>query len=416
MEDKILAWIRGQKAGTIAVLRHQVAGIERVPTSDWDVAVKEYEGAKRSLEESLGHPDLRIERRYVAQHFLCGEQIDLFQRFEWNGCCFLETERFWLGVRVGEDGIPRPSLAHDAIVALLVGLLGGGTFSGRYVPLLELALEREGDEFADCLKWAVGEKASQIMMSLLVAKDYQRIPGVAAKMRRALLWRRAIKAPFSAFKAIGLHWGTEIKHHLHPPFPWIAVLGPDGAGKSTVIEGLSEEFTQRRLKIHRVHWRPAFCRKSVGEVGQVNDPHSVPPRGAFTSILKLGYFWCDWAYSHLLPLRHFRAKNKVVIADRFYIDLLIDPRRYRYGGPMWLASLVFRFFPKPSLTIILTGDPETLYARKKEVRPDEVVRQVEAYEQVMKRARLNGMLIDSTQDVESVRDKVLAEVMDVLRN
>lgn len=415
MEENIIAWIKSREAGRIAVLRHEVAGISRRAESDWDIAVTEVGRARETLKEALGDFDLWIDRRYVSQHFIGGEQIDLFERFEWNGSSFLESERFWSGVKPGDDGIPRPSVAHDALIALMVGLLGGGTFSDRYRPLMELALETEEKEFSSALEWAVGREAAQDLVALLKARQYDDLPTRCRSLRKALVRKRLGDDFFGSARAMVSHWVTELKHHLDPPFPWIAFLGPDGAGKSTVIEGVNEEFARRRLHARRLHWRPDFCRETGEEAKLVSDPHQVPPRGVIPSIAKLFFFWGDWVYSHNIPLRHSRAKNKVTIADRFYLDLLADPRRYRYGAPLWPASLLFRLFPKPDLTIVLSGDPAIFYHRKQEVELGEVARQVTVYEGLAGRKGVNGRVIDATRSIEAVQAEVWAEVLALLR-
>ena len=237
MGNKIVNWIKAQEQGRIVVLRHEVAGISRREGSDWDIVVYDLEASRESLRSEVGEFDVCINRRYVNQHFLAGEQVDFFERFEWNGCCFLDFKRFWAQVRTGEDGIPRPSVAHDALIVLLVGLLGGGTFSMRYCPLMELALREDREEFAEALKWAVGVSASEDLLRIFGSGDYEAIPSRSASLRRALLRKQLSTNIVGNLKSIGLHWWTEVRHHVNSPFPFIAFLGPDGAGKSTVIEG-----------------------------------------------------------------------------------------------------------------------------------------------------------------------------------
>ena len=59
--------------------------------------------------------------------------------------------------------------------------------------------------------------------------------------------------------------------------------------------------------------------------------------------------------------------------------MLVDPRRYRYGGAMWLARWVGKIIPKPDLWILLDAPAEVLQKRKQEVPPEETARQRRAY-------------------------------------
>ena len=49
-------------------------------------------------------------------------------------------------------------------------------------------------------------------------------------------------------KGVIRHWIREAKLHYRPPLPFVAFLGPDGSGKSSVIEGFSERLKVMRLK------------------------------------------------------------------------------------------------------------------------------------------------------------------------
>ena len=81
-------------------------------------------------------------------------------------------------------------------------------------------------------------------------------------------------------------------------------------------------------------------------------------------------------------VRPFLARSGLIIFDRYYNDLLIDPIRYRYGGPLWLAKFFGRFVPPPDLLfLVLDAEDEVIFSRKREVRPEELRRQREGYQQ-----------------------------------
>jgi thymidylate kinase len=89
------------------------------------------------------------------------------------------------------------------------------------------------------------------------------------------------------------------------------------------------------------------------------------------------------------------------IWDRYFHDLLVDPVRYRYGGPMWVVRSLTRWIPTPDLFIILDGPAHVLQARKQEVTPEETARQLCAYRDLA--ARLEGsVVVNVARDLDSV--------------
>jgi len=95
--------------------------------------------------------------------------------------------------------------------------------------------------------------------------------------------------------------------------------------------------------------------------------------------------------------------------DRHLIDALVDPKRYRYGGPMWLLRVIWRFVPQPDLIVLLDAPPEVLQARKQEVPFEESARQREAYRSLV-RSMENGHVVDSTRPLE----QVVGDVSDII--
>jgi thymidylate kinase len=150
--------------------------------------------------------------------------------------------------------------------------------------------------------------------------------------------------------------------------PFIAFLGCDGSGKSAVIRGVTEQLQARGIAVTLGHWRPKAIAISGSSETPIaaDDPHGLPPRGFLSSILKLGWLWLNWWIGWFRDLRA-ASRAGVVLFDRYHADLLIDPRRYRYGGPMWLAKLASQLMPQPDLVVFLDAPAEVLLSRKQEV-------------------------------------------------
>ncbi len=146
---------------------------------------------------------------------------------------------------------------------------------------------------------------------------------------------------------------------------FISFLGCDGSGKSAVIAGVAELLRAREVAVSQGHWRP-LALDSGGEAAADDDPHGKAPRRMLSSILKLGWLWLNWWLGWWKFLSK-ASRNGVVLFDRYHADLPVDPRRYRYGGPMALARLASSLMPQPDLVIFLDAEPDVLLGRKQEV-------------------------------------------------
>jgi thymidylate kinase len=186
--------------------------------------------------------------------------------------------------------------------------------------------------------------------------------------------------------------------------PFIAFLGCDGSGKSAVIQGVAARLEAEGYPVTLGHWRPKPFASSTGSSAAADDPHGKAPRGFVSSILKLGWLWLNWWAAWILHLRK-EAHTGFVLYDRYHGDLLVDPIRYRYGGPMWLAKLVSRMMPQPDLVLFLDASPEILISRKQEVPFEQLVASRGAY-QKLKKQGFPITVVDASQSLSQVRDAV----------
>lgn len=411
VRDEVEAYLRGRcvvdgKSGLV-MLRHGVIGVERSPTSDWDVHACD-PCEEDAFEQCFGAPWVRVVRRFVTQRFYQWGQVDFLHRFEFQGVPYLKLASLRKRLQHGDDGVTRPCLAHDAWIAWMSGVLWGGSFRDRFRPLLAAAWQDEPAELRRCAGEAFGRAWGEQLMAWLRAGMPEQAAAHAGQLRAALVRRAMIFAPGLTLAGRAKHWWAEFKNHLKPPFPWIAILGPDGSGKSSVIAGLDARLREIRTGMRMTHWRPhTFSGKAVrGGPIIVTDPHGKPPRGALASLAKLILIGVDWWIGFFAHARHARATRAVWVSDRYYDDLLVDPRRYRYGGPLAWARWIFRCLPRPDRVIVLTGEAEQIHARKQEVTLDELKRQLGAYRDLATRLGPRAVAVDACQPPEQVIEDV----------
>jgi len=147
-------------------------------------------------------------------------------------------------------------------------------------------------------------------------------------------------------------------------FKIIVFLGVDGAGKSTLIESIIKK---NELKYEKVHFAPDYFRKKKNQIG---NPHNKKYRGIIFSFLKISYWFINY---QIFKIVNYNSK-KIFFFDRYIYDIIIDPLRYRFSLSNKLTKLIIKFIIKPDLIILLTGNPNKIYSRKKELKLKNMVR------------------------------------------
>ena len=193
----------------------------------------------------------------------------------------------------------------------------------------------------------------------------------------------------------------EVASRRNQPGLWVAVFGPDGAGKSAVIKRLACELSPPFAEVQQFHFRPMF-RRHWTDAQPITDPHAKLPRGGLTTIFKLLYWLADCWYGYLVIARPARANSRLVIFDRYFPDILVDPQRYRlHKSSQWFAGLMVRLAPRPDLHILLDVPAEIVQRRKAEVSAAESQRQRLAYRQMLQ-SLPNAFILDASTPVDEV--------------
>ena len=192
----------------------------------------------------------------------------------------------------------------------------------------------------------------------------------------------------------------------------VAFVGVDGAGKSTVLAEVEKALRSLEYSIERRNFRPRILYdRAPREVGSYVHPHSVAPHSAFGSALR-AIIWCAeyWIGTVLAS----RNGTVVQLYDRYFHDLLIDPTRYRYGGPGWLVRMLDAVMVEPDLWVLLDAPPEVLQARKPEFDLAETIRQRLGYVTTIT-VRQSVLVVDAIQPLKEVVAQVEAAILQLLK-
>ena len=254
----------------------------------------------------------------------------------------------------------------------------------------------------------------RVLGNAAASGEWGAVQELLPSLQRELLWPRTARACWSS----GRYWVADATRRFlrwrAPTGAHVVLLGPDGSGKTTIITALGTALAPAFRLVAAKHLAPALFR-GAGANSPVSLPHSRGPRSLIGSLAKAAFWLLDYTVGYYATIRPALARSTLVLFDRYLLDALVDPRRYRYRGPRWLLRLVWALIPKPDLVILLDAPVEVLHARKQEVSLAETRRQRPAYRQLVERLP-NGHVVDAAQPLDRVVRAAGIVVLEFLRS
>ena len=243
-----------------------------------------------------------------------------------------------------------------------------------------------GSHFPDKYAW-MREKTSQSLVVKEKIKAVFRVNSIeecdnidSNKLVMRAVAANFLQRPFNTIGNVLLFLWTFIRNYICSNTGFsIGFTGPDGSGKTTVIDLMIENFGKVFRKAHvYFHFRPMLF-GNLGEVAHsagikkevdrsYEKPHRGTKTGMLSSLLRLSYYSMDYLLGYFLRVKPVTRITRLAIFDRYYTDIICDSRRSRiylpvkflYGWGKW-------FIPSLDYNILLTARTETILTRKREL-------------------------------------------------
>src|SRR5690606_17095281 len=151
-------------------------------------------------------------------------------------------------------GVTAVNPVHEAVVCLLESLLWGGFFQRKYESLVVEMTQREPERMREALVHAAGEGLGGRIFDAASQGRPDRAERLVPQLRRAVWWRAWRRAAGATLRRTVAHFRREVALRLRPPVPWFAVLGPDGSGKSAVLDALERSLPPSLGGVVAHHW------------------------------------------------------------------------------------------------------------------------------------------------------------------
>lgn len=407
--------------------------------SDLDIIVGTDQGRRvrsavlETIRASGGLPIGIAETVGFFKVYALGKTTDEPSRW-WGLCLDFNIGVYFRGLKLLEEtvdwplhdhhGIPVLSDGFAGVLGVLKEVLNNETIPGRYAAAARKAVRDDWPRIESLLAPIGTDGLARLRALLLSNESPHELRYQCRKLRKDIVHNAFTRQGVLSFRQRGAYEWSKMRRYLKPSGVVMAILGVDGAGKSTVINAILPALnaaTHNAVVVQ--HLRPTLLPplallkgKNDSPVGPVLEPHGSKPSGRLGSLFRLAYLTLDYQIGYWLWTRPKIAKQpSVVIFDRYAYDMALDPHRFRISLSCVVAGWFAALAPKPDLIICLHGAPELIAARKHELSVEETRRQIDALRNFSS-MEPRAVLISTDTSVAITRDKVLQTLCDFLRD
>lgn len=314
---------------------------------------------------------------------------------------------------------------YDTVMLLYYKLFAAKKLIPRYRERITIGYQADKN-INQIIQKTSGRKYGNKIIQLLQDKNYDELEFLTTKISQATKIRAFCRIPLRTIKRFCAFCLGKFYHIVicpHKVRKFIAILGPDGVGKSTFIDQLVNHIEfyyvadddKCCIYHHRPGWLPNLG--ALGERAKVMkedkdffQPHRGKPANSFSSFARMSYYWLDYVIGIPLILRRNAKWDFFAIYDRYIYDFLIDPYRSRIKLPYWLRSLFATMVPQPPLVFMLLTDTETIYNRKQELTKEEIERQLAEYRKLSKKSS-RFVILDASQTPEQIAEQAMEIIL-----
>ncbi len=343
-------------------------------------------------------------------------QIDFFHEISWKGIPFLPVDNVLMRSKAlskEKKHIRRPDPIDEMVISFFSTVMNHGLVKEEYWKKWRNIIQKKPQMLRDKFKRRMDEFYAHALIDHIERDDKE---GILKN-----IWRWRIGFFKKQWYEEGLHSLLWVLHYFWCEFKVrvqtkkifrMAFFGVDGAGKTTLLHAVATALIYFSKEQKNFHVRPfIFTNKNDNPKAILHNPHAKPNRSKILSIIKLFYFmviyWID--------LIKWRREPSIEIYDRYFHDIIVDPKRYRYGASeKWLHFFSY-FLPKLDLVILVDIDAETAQSRKQEVTFEETKSQVKAYRQMVKNYFKNPLILSGKDDLESNAQIIQERIVEILK-
>jgi thymidylate kinase len=310
-------------------------------------------------------------------------KLDLHTAFIDRALIYMDAEAALGRAEAGPDGVFHLAPTDWWLHVVLHIILGKPRVPEKYRARLAAWDPEESDRvaiLAGARAFGLDGAIRPVLDDALAALDDPVRLAALRRHVRARLWRdprnvlreARVRLAWSLGRPLGLRRGFTI-----------AFIGPDGAGKSTMIEAFARVFTAMQIPVRSAYMGPwergiLPTRRLLRHFGAGPADELVPAHIAgaqrwlktLKALIKryawYGHCWADMTARHLVRVLPHLLLRRTVLLDRYVHDLMVGFYNTPVENAKGLRRLICRLVPRPDFVILLDNDAEAIWRRKQE--------------------------------------------------
>lgn len=273
------------------------------------------------------------------------------------------------------DGWPRPSESQEQWLALLHALLDRNELRARDIGRMDPWVASIDDAVVSALPAPLRD----VLHRAASERDWDALVAWRGEIRAALRSDQRVGAAGRSAWRSAVRRTTKLQKALLRPGVRVALLGPDGAGKSSTIEALIRSGTVGSSVYLGV--APASERR----------PTALPGVAFLRTVRRLAGAW--------ITATGRRRRGESVALDRHPLEAMIGPPTTKPSTRVrrWMLA---HLLPRPEVVVVLMAPPDVLHERKPEHDLTDVIARRSRYVELA--AERGYPVIDTTAPPDSV--------------
>lgn len=309
----------------------------------------------------------------------------------------------------------RCSPAREAEYLLIKRIIKNSWTATKINEIQCLFKKEEPERHAIKLKW-LGSKGEKLFSKFVRGEQHLSDEAATSKLKQRLEFKFATNHFFRWLVRQAMTLARNLSRMFRPTGFFVAIIGPDGAGKSTISTAIQENLSRGFRNVWHFHWRPKlFPKLGRTKTASTNTDSVAPPeKSQYTgvvSLLRFLYYWMDFVVGYWFVIYPKRSRSTLIIGERYFPDVIVHPERYGFSVPEWLMRLAAVAVPSADMIILLKDSPEAIFKRKPELPVSKIRSQIERYEKELPHWHA-PKIIETSSGVQETSDTGISLIVD----